>query len=1681
MIQKTTKTRFSNFILVGLFVLFGTLKTTAQVDVTATAGTLFGTYTNLSSAFAAINAGTHQGVITIDLGSSFTESTNAVLHSSGAGAASYTSVLVRPGADGVTVTSLTGSGRGIIELNGADNVTIDGDNPNTAGINRNLTFTNSDAPVTTLTSVIRIANSTAVTSSNDITIKNCILNGNAVNRNNSLATSTTGSENNTFGIYCGGNGGTTVTTAPSALTSVTTNTAPATTTINNLLIDNNQINQCARGIAFLGAGTTVSNGVTITNNLIGEQILVPTGTPPYTIPVNTVYTKGIYIAGTTAVTITGNTIKNIISYVATSTIGIELNANIGAGGVNISNNSIIGVVCNTTSTAFGMNIVSCASNPIISGNTISNVQMVGAGSANIAGMQWSYSGTSATVENNKIGMVYNRTPNGWGCYGINANGGNNATIQNNFIYDINSFLNNGGLTTQYGPMGLRINTGTGHKIYNNSIHLSGAIIGSSSYTSSAALVITGTGLTGLDVRNNILSNTLTGMPASSSAAALMIPAGGTSAMNLTLNNNQYYEGSGTGACIAQVGTTTGAGNYLAANFAAGATSPATNLRSYTSLLTVAGTNDDLSGASSVAAPFTSSSDLHINMAASNVTDVNGKAAVIATVTTDIDGNLRNATTPDIGADEFTLPGCVSAIGGTITPGTATICDNVTYLMSSTGADFGTGITYQWEVSTTGGGVGFSNVTGGSGATTTAYTTGTLAAGTYYFRLNVTCTTGSITGYSNELVVTVVASPVVTVTPSAATYCAPGGTPIALNATGATTYVWTPAAGLSATTGASVNATPSSSTSYIVTGTTGSCIGKDTAVITVTSSVTINSISATPPSICNGANSTLDVLATPNINAAGYLFSTSAAGVLDPMTGASTVIATGIDDAPTATPASIGFTFKYESTDYTQFSVSPDGWILLGGTTAIDQFTNALTSATNAPKISPYWDDVATGTTGHVKTLLTGTAPNRIFIVEWFVTIPRNTTGPANSTFQAWLYEGSNKIEFHYGTLNTSVMSSTVGLTGVTPTNFTSVTIATNAASTSVANDANAGQPASGRVYTFEYPSLTYLWTPSTFIAGQETLQSPVATAVTTSTNYIVTATFGACSTNDTVSITVGSPLSCGTIATSSPVCEGQDFSISLNPTGGGAPYSYTWTDTMGTVYADTNNLTVNLAAGNYDFSVLVTDDCGNTCSTNTTITVLPAASGTITGPANAETYETINYVATGYVTGSTFQWMSSSTPGGPYSPIPGETNDTLSGNVDAATTLYIICVISNGPCSINSNEITTVVTVDGDDVCDAIPLALGYNGPFSSVGSTIEVGEPTPPLGSCTGQASWCNTSGGISNTVWFSFIAPASGRITLNFAPGDWDTEIALWRADSCGSILTGGATLLAANDDSTGFSPYNSFIDTICVTPGVQYYVQIDGYDITVNNAFGLNLNDVGTAGPTITTVLQTNASCFGETDGAIDVTVTVISGAVGYSSLWNDADSTITDDITGLGAGTYTLTVTDSSGCVSSANYTITEPAAINVSTSLTGVTISANNITATSYLWVDCNASFAPIAGATSSTFTATANGDYAVIVTEGSCSDTSACVNITGVGLGGFNAGSLNLYPNPTNGIITIQTPDNVNMTVTNMVGEVIYTSKLNKGNNQVDLSALSRGSYMVSLFNNTTNQLIKTERLIIQR
>ena len=272
-------------------------------------------------------------------------------------------------------------------------------------------------------------------------------------------------------------------------------------------------------------------------------------------------------------------------------------------------------------------------------------------------------------------------------------------------------------------------------------------------------------------------------------------------------------------------------------------------------------------------------------------------------------------------------------------------------------------------------------------------------------------------------------------------------------------------------------------------------------------VGIMPVSSSNTVVCSGNTTTLSTTAGLRKSPlANYTFTSSSNGVLDPMGNSSVIIGSNVDNIPTSTPIAIGFTFNLNESDYSFCNISPDGWISLGNNVASAEPTNSITSALNIPKIFPYWDDLSTGNNGNVKIMLTGSAPSRIFIVEWLVTIPKNVSGAANSTFQLWLHETSNRIEFRYGTMGTTTTASASSGIAINSTTFRSITFSSNTQSTTTANNTNTSPPTTNRMYTFLLPSITNLsWFPSTFLnttAGG----TVIASNINTTTNYRVVAT-----------------------------------------------------------------------------------------------------------------------------------------------------------------------------------------------------------------------------------------------------------------------------------------------------------------------------------------------------------------------------------------------------------------------------------------------------------------------------------------------------------------------------------------------------------------------------------------------
>jgi hypothetical protein len=132
-----------------------------------------------------------------------------------------------------------------------------------------------------------------------------------------------------------------------------------------------------------------------------------------------------------------------------------------------------------------------------------------------------------------------------------------------------------------------------------------------------------------------------------------------------------------------------------------------------------------------------------------------------------------------------------------------------------------------------------------------------------------------------------------------------------------------------------------------------------------------------------------------------------------------------------------------------------------------------------------------------------------------------------------------------------------------------------------------------------------------------------------------------------------------------------------------------------------------------------------------------------------------------------------------------------------------------------------------------------------------------------------------------------------------------------------------------------------------------------------------------------------------------------------------------------GTYFETFIGTSGCDSVVQLTLTSPT-INTSISQTGPILISQQAGAT-YQWIDCLNGNTAIPGANSQSYTATANGQYAVVVTLGSCSDTSVCATVVNVGINEVPQNLFSAGPNPFTDELIVKT----NYSATEMILNVV--------------------------------------------
>ncbi len=323
------------------------------------------------------------------------------------------------------------------------------------------------------------------------------------------------------------------------------------------------------------------------------------------------------------------------------------------------------------------------------------------------------------------------------------------------------------------------------------------------------------------------------------------------------------------------------------------------------------------------------------------------------------------------------------------------------------------------------------------------------------------------------------------------------------------------------------------------------------------------------------------------------------------------------------------------------------------------------------------------------------------------------------------------------------------------------------------------------------------------------------------------------------------------------------------------------------------------------------------------------------------------------------------------------------------------------------------------------------------------------------------------------------------------------LLNADVCDSIVTTNLTVI---------EPVY-FDQTISICSGTSYSIGINSYD--ASGIYLDTLDAISGCDSIVTTELTMEPAvtheqevhlCFGE-EYEIGASIYAESGMY-FDSLVTEfgCDSIVTTllsiedentfeqtivicagEIFAVGeteyfeSGEYIDTLVSATLCDSIVTTNLTLLSAIDVSITVDAITLAGGDpaTISTTFQWIKCDP-FSVIDGATSSTYTVEENGDYAVIIADGDCSDTSECVTISEVGIKSFNQGTLNVYPNPTEGQFTITIDSQslfTTMTVLNNVGQVVFEGQLTQLSTVFDFSGYAKGIYLIRIIDGDRSYL----------
>ncbi|MCB0395514.1 MAG: SprB repeat-containing protein, partial [Flavobacteriales bacterium] len=459
--------------------------------------------------------------------------------------------------------------------------------------------------------------------------------------------------------------------------------------------------------------------------------------------------------------------------------------------------------------------------------------------------------------------------------------------------------------------------------------------------------------------------------------------------------------------------------------------------------------------------------------------------------------------------------------------------------------------------------------------------------------------------------------------------------------------------------------------------------------------------------------------------------------------------------------------------------------------------------------------------------------------------------------------------------------------------------------------------------------------------------------------YNVTVTdLNGCNTTATITMTEPTVLTADITDTTHVSCAGQCTGQTIvTPGGGTPPFTYLWDD------GQTDSTATALCAGNY--SVTVTD--AGTCQTIAAVTisepVLLTALATITGDASC------NGVCDGTATGDGIGGTS------PYTYLWSNGQTTKNASGFCAGNITVTVTDANG-CTATNTAVVSEPVILGSSITNSVNNVC--------FGDCAGIASVTPTGGTIPYSYLWSNgqtdsTSTGLCSGTSLVTITDANSCTKLDSVIITEPTELV---ADSgvvnsaCGSCNGIG---IAVPGGGTG--PYTYLWSSGC-TSGTCFSLCAGAYDLTVTDANGCTATNTvlvsNTGGPTNGNAVLTAASCNGVCDGMAVLSPT--GGTGPYTYMWNDASGQTTATATGLCAGNYIVSITDSKGCLLPVSVTINQPGTL------------ASSFTDS--LYVDCNGNCTGLAVLTPSGGTS----PYAFVWDDGQTDSTATglCAGVIGV-------------------------------------------------------------------------------------